>query len=359
MSLFTRHTGARGYYGYRGRRPGGSGKGWLVVLLLLILLAAIAFLLAQRYMVYTKDGSQHFELPWLRSAASTEPKPPNDARQNLEIVIEQPLPVQIADKEMHALELDAATLQSGTARVLESLAPEINSVAIRLRNARGELLYPSALPAAQEAKAVTGSSIAGAAIAELTASGYYTVARLSALHDNLFSFAHMTDAAVLQLKYRNYIWYAPDNSFYLAPEKELTRQYLSDIAAEVAALGFNELLFDEFGYPTNGRQNNIDASGRGMSKEEALSLLAAALREAVSESGVRLSLWMDESVVLAGGDAKSGQQLAALGEVFDRIYVPTTEERIPALDAAMASCRAELIPVLAAPPAEGRYLIAQ
>jgi len=360
-----RNTGTRGYYGYRGRRP--DGKRWLIVALVLILLAACAFLLAQRYIVYDMDGSYHFELPWFRRAesggtaqespdAQGEPAPQGTShQQDLEIVIERPPEPEVLP--LRARELESSAL-GGIERTLSELPPEINAVAVRLKNVKGDLLYPSELASAIEAKAVAGSSIARSALETLTASDYHTIARLSALHDSRFSFAHMTEAAVLQRNYKNYVWYAPDSSFYLAPEKELTRQYLCDIAAEVAGLGFDELLFDEFSYPPAGRLSNINTDARTMTMEEALSLLADNLREALGDSGVLLSLTMDADTVLAGSNEKSGQNLLMLAPRFDRIYVPTTEEQLPELRAAMAPFEdTELVPILKEPGAEEVYLL--
>lgn len=353
-----RYNGTRGYTGYRGRRPG--GKRWLVLVLVLILLAAMAFLLAQRYMVYDMDGSFHFELPWFRRLSEQRQSTRRGGKQDLEIIIEKPdAPNALEAQPLHAVELSNAALAGGMTRALGELPDGVNAVAIRLKTADGDLLYPSQLPAAIEAKAVTGSSIAAVSIRELTDSDRYTVALLSALHDSRFSFAHMTEAAIEQKSYKNYIWYAPDSSFYLAPEKELTRQYLASIAAEVASLGFDELLFDEFGYPAVGRLNNIKTDAREMSQEDALALLADNLRETLRDTGTHLSLVMDEKTVLDGANKKTGQSLAVLAPRFDRIYVPTTEEKIPALREALAPYGASLVPILTAAPAEGPYLISE
>lgn len=357
-----RNTGTRGYSGYRGRR---GGKHWLILALVLILLAAVIFLLAQRYMVFHGDGSYHLELPWVRHTAQSETPAPQKAGQELEIVIEQPegqepeqpAAQQSAAQPLRAQELDASALSGSMERDLAALSESINAVAIRVKTVGGDLLYPSALQLAIDAGAVQGSSIARSAIEDLNASGYYTIARLSALHDSRFSFAHMTDAAVLQKAYKNNIWYAPDSSFYLAPEKELTREYLTAIAAEVAELGFDELLFDEFGYPASGRLNNIDASARTISMPEALAMLADNLKETAAEHGVRLSVVLDEATVLSGGNEKSGQELASLANLFDRVYVPTTPEQVPALQAALEPYPAELVPMLREPVDDGTYLI--
>lgn len=357
-----RNTGTRGYSGYRGRR---GGRTALVVALALLLLAAAVFLLAQRYMVFHGDGSYHLELPWARKI--DDAPAPQKTAQELEIVIEQAereaadeapaQPEPGAAQPLRAQELDASALSGSMERDLAALPETVNAVAIRVKTVGGDLLYPSALQLAIDAGAVQGSSIAKGAIEDLNRSDYYTIARLAALHDSRFSFAHMTDAAVLQKAYRNNIWYAPDSSFYLAPEKELTREYLTAIAAEVAELGFDELLFDEFGYPAAGRLNNIDASARTVSMPEALATLADNLKETAAEHGVRLSVVLDEATVLSGGNEKSGQELAALAGIFDRVYVPTTPEQVPALQAALEPYAAELVPILQEPVDEGTYLI--
>ena len=350
-----RNNSVRGYTGYRGRRP--NGKRWLIFVLVLILLAATAFLAVQRYMVYDMDGSYHFELPWFRrTGGEGQQVTHRGTRQDLEIIIQRPDEPAEA-QPMRARELNAAALAGGMSRALAELPEDVNAVAIRLKSADGDLLYPSALPAAIEAKAVAGSSIAESSLRELTESNRYTIARLAALHDSRFSFAHMTEAAIEQKAYKNYIWYAPDSSFYLAPEKELARQYLASIAGELAALGFDELLFDEFGYPAAGRLNNIKTEARDMTKEEALALLADDLREALRDTDTRLSLMMDEKTVLDGANATTGQSLAVLAPRFDRIYVPTTEENIPALRAALEPYGAALVPVLDAALSEGPYLL--
>ena len=74
-----RNNGMRGYSGYRGRRP--TAVNWLAILLAAVLLAAVGFLILQRYKVYRADGTAHYDLPWRRGA---------DGEPELEIVIENP-----------------------------------------------------------------------------------------------------------------------------------------------------------------------------------------------------------------------------------------------------------------------------
>lgn len=341
----------KGYHSYRGRNR--TGRIVLIVVLCVVLLAAVGFLAIQRYAVYGTDGSIRFELPWAKKEAA---EPGETGGTDVpQIVVEEP--EKTGTEEVHAYALEENVLRGGAASALASLPEDANAVAVRVKNARGEVLYNSRLSAAIEAGTVAGSSVSGAAIEDLTASGYHTIACISALHDSIYSFAHMADAGILQIQHPGYIWYDPDSTFYLAPEKPLARQYLADIARECAELGFDELLFDSFGYPTGGRQNNIDVSQRTMTKSEAISLLAEELRRAVKDYDVKLSVALDEETVLAGGNDAAGIELSALAEWFDRVYVETTEEETANLAAALESYALELVPVLKETPAAGNRLL--
>lgn len=363
-----RNTGTRGYTGYRGRGRGGRGP--LIALLAVVLLAACAFLFAQRYVVFASDGSFHFEWPWTKQEQTAEKPPaaPSSAvsQPPAEVVIEriEPDPADepepLAVSETHALALPSSVLQGGTERALDQIENGgFNAFSVLLKNVHGELLYPSQLRQAKEAGAVTGGSIALAALEELLGTEYHSIARIHTLHDSVFSFAHMSDAAVQQIQYSGYIWYAPDSSFFLAPEKELTRQYVAAVAGECAALGFDELLFDDFTYPWTGRLSNIKTDRRTMTKEEALSALAAAIREAVAEYDVKLSISLDAETVLSGANEARGQNVAQLASYFDRVYVAAPEEQLPALRAALAPYDVELVAVVSQPVSGGAYLLVE
>ena len=349
-----RMPSTKGYRSYHGR--GGAGRIVLIVLLCLILLAAVGFLVLQRYAVYGSDGSIRFDLPWKQTEEPSGPSAPDGASRTPDapddspnVIIDEPEPPAKPElTELHGAELSESVLRGSADAALAAVPEGANAVA---------LLYASALQEAIDVNAVKGGSGTNAVIAALTGSEVYTIARINATHDSLYSFAHMADAGVLQLNYAGYIWYDPDSTFYLAPEKPAARQYIVSVARECAELGFDELLFDEFGYPTRGRLNNIDESARTLSKSAALAQLAEELRSGTEAYGVRLSVQLDAATVLAGGNEAAGQDLAALAAVFDRIYVETTAEQLPALTAALEPYDAELVPILSEAPASGSYLL--
>ena len=227
---------------------------------------------------------------------------------------------------------------------------------MRVRAVDGTLLYDSRVEDAIDCGAATGSSVARGAIKGLTESDYYTIACFSALHDNYYSFAHMVDAAVQQINYSGYIWYAPDSTFYLAPEKPMARAYLAALASEVAEMGFDELLLDEFGYPTAGRLSNIKTDERTMTQSAALCLLADEIKAAIGDS--KLSVRVDEETFLAGSNEVSGVNVAELAKHVDRIYVETTADQLPTLRELAEKYGCELIPILADAAPDGSYFIA-
>lgn len=351
-----RRTGTRGYSNYRGR--GRGGRMLLAVLLVLVVAASAAFMIAQRHVIYEADGSFHFDLPWSKRTAEekTDTPPAGENEQStppgeLEIVVEEP-----EETELYACELDESALRGSWEATVETLDEQINAVAVRVRAADGTLLYDSGIKDAVDCGAVVGSSVARASIKGLTESDYYTIACFSTLHDNYFSFAHMVDAAVQQINYSGYIWYAPDSTFYLAPEKKAAREYLSAIAAEVAEMGFDELLLDEFGYPAAGRLSNIKTDERTMTQSDALCLLADEMKAAIGES--KLSVRVDEVTFLAGSNEASGVNVAELTKHVDRIYVETTAERLSALNELAEAYGCELIPILTDAAPDGPYFLA-
>ena len=78
------------------------------------------------------------------------------------------------------------------------------------------------------------------------------------------------------------------------------------------------------------------------------------VREALPKT-TALSVLVRGQVTTDANDG--GVTLALLTEHFDRIYVETTAEQLPALTAALEPYDAELVPILSEAPASGSYLL--
>ena len=315
--------------------------------LVLLLLGSIGFL-AFRDRILSTERTEKEEQQMLEKLPEGE----------LEIIIEEPKKEE--KTALFAIEADASVLRGGTQSLLDR-ASELgaNAIAVRLKDTAGKLHYTSDIPEAQEAEAVVGNAVSDGAIEDLVNSKYHTVARVTALHDSAFAFRYPDGAAVQQLQYPGVVWYDPDSTFWLAPEKELTGSYLSRIALECASLGFDELLLDAFAYPSNGRQSNIDERGRTVTRSEAVEALAQELFRALEDTQMLLSLELDAQTVLAGGDEEKGQNVEQLSLCFDRIYVKTTASELPKLEKVFAALDVEFVPILTEVREDGAFLLSK
>ena len=154
----------KGYRSYHGK--GGAGRIVLIVLLCLILLAAVGFLVLQRYAVYGSDGSIRFDLPWKQTEEPSGPSAPDGASRtpdapddSPDVIIDEPEPPAKSElTELHGAELSESVLRGNADAALAAVPEGANAVALRVKNAQGELLYDSALQEAIDVNAVKGAA---------------------------------------------------------------------------------------------------------------------------------------------------------------------------------------------------------
>lgn len=322
---------ARGYQNYRGRRSAGTWAA--IVLLVLILIAACTFIFAQQYISYADDGRIYLELPYfgrvyLPTPAPPPPEPEPGAEPEpppVQLVIDDPEPEpepEPADLFGDHRLAELSALPAGGPE-LEALLAEkgANGFVYPVRNNKGEIFWAS--PTGQK-KAVKGDEAASEQLRGLCGTeNVLAVARFNVLHDSYFAFANMKDAAICQAN--GYVWYDNNSWHWLEPEKELTRQYVTGLAAECAQLGFDELLLEELCYPTRGNTYKISYKNNTMEKKDALALVLTDLRTALEPYGAKLSLLLDEEQVLEDTSADSGVDLAALLPLVDGVYVQASD----------------------------------
>ena len=354
-TMARRTSGTKGYTGYRGRR---RGRGVLAVVLVLILLVACGFLFAQRYIVYEADGSFRFDLPWSKPQVEKQTQGKDsadgetDEKDDLEITVEKP-----AIKDTRAVALGDDVLSGDWQSALDTLDEETNAVAVCLKDDSGKIYYDSKVRGAIDCGAVAGNSAADAAIQGLVDSDYYTIGRISTLHDSFYAYKHMTDAAVCQLT--GFVWYDTNSTHWLAPEKQAARQYVTDIVTECGKMGFDELLLEDMHYPREGRLSRIKTDERTMTQQEALALLADDIHTALEQAGYKgkLSVSVDADIALAGSEEKSGIVMREYVKDFDRVYVACTSEQLESVTEAMKAYDVEFVPILKEAAASGSYLI--
>ena len=303
-------TAPRGYNRYRGRSP--LWKKVVAVLLILVIAAAVAFMVLQDRVVYDGTGTPH--LPRPAGQAEVSGSQPVDPGQ-LDITVEQMEPEQEPLRAAELTELPGAEDLPGAVP-----AGDFDALAVTAKDDAGRTYYTS--------------TEQQASVAALTGSEYRTVARMSCFLDPK---AARADVEGVGLKNTGgYLFYDGNNTNWLDPGKPAARQYLCGIAAELADLGFDELLLTDVSYPTEGKIDKIDY-GEAL-KPAALADFLREVRAAVGED-VTISLELPAQTILDGSDPVSGIVLADLAPLADRIYAVTDAASAAALEQAVrAAC---------------------
>ncbi|MDY3281822.1 putative glycoside hydrolase [Dysosmobacter sp.] len=324
----------RGYNRYRGRNP--LWKKVVAVLLILVIILAVAFMVLQDRVFYDDSGTPHLPRPAGQAEVSgSQPVNPGD----LDITVEQMEPEKAP---LRAAEL--TELPPGETDIFRAMpAGEFDALAVTVKDGAGRVYYTS--PEQQ------------ASIAALTGSEYRTIARMSCFLDPGTARA---DVEGMGLKNTGgYLFYDGNNANWLDPGKPAARQYLCGIAAELADLGFDELLLTDVSYPTEGKIDKIDY-GETL-KSAALADFLREVRTAVGED-VTVSIELPAETILSGSEPVSGIVLADLAPLADRIYAVTDAASAPALEQALqAACGTTefAAEVTDAAGVEGSFLLVQ
>ena len=274
-----------GYDSYHGRSRVRTFLKVLIVLLLVVLAVAVGALLwLEPYIDYSANGIK-INLPFFQQK---EPAPATGAP--VVVTTPEPTPTPEPEEDFRGILLPNSALYDGTAA-----DPALNA-AIQLLNG-GEV---------------------------------YTVARVSCFRDNLVPRSDMS----LAIHTNAGNWRDSGDTRWLSPANESARQYVVGVCRELAALGFDEILLDNWAFPTDGELGwikadaNYPADGRTAALEVFLEEVRAGLAEFPE---VKVSLVTTASAA-AGGAVESGQT-AALLERADRVLVRLGEgETLPRLN---------------------------
>ena len=123
-----------------------------------------------------------------------------------------------------------------------------------------------------------------------------------------------------------YNWTDPEGIRWTNPAVTQVRDYLVGICQELAALGFDEILLDNVGYPTQGNLHYIK-QGETYDPEDLsgpVEQFCKEVAEALADTGVKLSIATQPAVLDGTGDT-SGQTPALLGTYAQRVYVTAPE----------------------------------
>ena len=251
-----------GYQSYYGRRPSGSGTvlKWIIVFLLAVLVVSVGvYFWMQNNLIYDDNGV-YLPLPWKHQETSQPPASPSEPvtpsptempPTDSVLVIESPSPSltprDLARETLHAVEVTPQALLSGSAAAQVESAGG-NALLVTMKNDDGTLNYVSEVELAVSLNASGSDPAINRAIRELTQGDCYTIARVSCFRDEIMG--GINDYAILSNS--GYRWRDFNGIRWSCVGKSATRDYITAICAELAELGFDEILLTNCGYPPNG-----------------------------------------------------------------------------------------------------------
>lgn len=331
----------KGYNSYHGRTP--LWKKILIPILVLLLLAGGAFLYCQNHLVYDENGKVHLDLPFLNKK-DDQTKTPDDSPNPDDVDFTRDEPQGPTIEVIHATaQPDSALEQDVTALISGS----DKTVVLTLKLPDGTFTYQPSF----QAEGSVGSAVSTENLKKLTASDKYVIARISALGDTTYANNHVDDAGLLRT-WDEWLWYDYSRQCWLDPAKAPAQAYLKQVCKDLADLGVDEIVLDNFGWPAVG---NMDAMlvPDGTDKPAVLTSLIAALRETLPKT-TALSVAIEKNA-----PENSGLTPAILA-LFDRIYADSETVDLAALTATLpADFNAEtrLVQLTQTPPATGSYVI--
>lgn len=292
----------------------------LLILLCALLAAGLlflgVFLYLQRFLVYTPDGahldfSGHTFLP-----SGQQPDDSQTGQETLPVeIVQGDSASSMARQQFSGRYLTTAMLSDPEAvqAALEEDLPE--AVMLDMKSIFGNFYYASDISGAVAANADLAAI--RSLIETLGEKGVYLIARIPAFSDNNFALANQSSGLPLS---SGALWMDANGCYWLDPTDPLVVYYLESIAAELAALGFQEVVFDQFFYPDSDHIVYPD----GFSKEEALSTCAKTLVQDLSQSGIAVSFGTQEPSAAAEGSrvyltCSDGAEAASLAQPFSGV----------------------------------------
>ena len=259
---------------YRTRRA----LGRLMIVLLVIALAALVvwacwMIWLGRFVVYTENGI-YFDFDRSSLDITGQPAVPPPEKETVSIYYNEGENAVERNPELTQLNgyyISTADLKEDIGALKEQLQqlPKETAVMVEVKNAFGEFNYSTSVSAyynsAVDQKAVDGL------IQYLKQSGFYTIAKVTAFQDYNYGLNNVDEG--LFSTGGAYLWRDDLGCYWLSPSSNQVITHLVQIGTELRALGFDEVVFDQFLFP--------DSTGYRFSgdKQEALNTAAATLAE--------------------------------------------------------------------------------
>ena len=317
------------YHSYRGRT---TVTDWLkrialVLAVLVVILVAVLFF-GQGSISYTDEG---LRIHWPFSQ-QTEPQTPDPG--NVTVIEGDPAALPDASQEGETtppeepqedassiLSVSLSSLLDGSAAQLAQEAGA-DGVAVTMKDDQGALGWQSQQALASALQDGVDSATVNAALTAWNEGDVYTVARLSCFRDEALG-SNMDYTLRTSSDYR---WQDGEGAHWTTPSNPAVQEYLIGLMTELAQMGFDEIVLEHWGYPTqaDGSLSNLKTGEDNYpagALAPVISHFLAQAAQALEPYGTKLSL-AGEADVLAGSGAEPCLTADAVNAHVDRLWVP-------------------------------------
>ena len=282
---------------------------WIGLTVLVLAVLMVFFLIfMQRYVVYTSDGAHldfnhtTLEIP----VADPEAQDPETHKKLGHVEIEYKDNEQTADgklKQLKGVYITIDMLRTNPDLVLETVRSldNTNAVMIDVKDEKGNFYYNTEITGVKKANTDALDELIGF----LTRNGFPMIARMPAFSDSYFARMHPDLALSVDGEKRKELWADENGNNWMNPEKPTVLSYQEQICKELSSLGFQEVVFNDFYFPTSG--TIIYTSN--LTRTELIAAAARELQDAFTGSNLTISFCTSDTAFPV--DAAAG-----------RLYVP-------------------------------------
>ena len=268
----------------------------------LLILAAVAVVIwgmwmlwLQRYVLYTRNEGAVLNFEMSENLAQGQEAIPPAEDTEFEIFYnegEDKVNLSTELSQLNGYYVLGSTLAADPAGVweqIQTLTPG-TPVMLELKSIYGMFYYSTSTgrPLSDEADIRGVDQL----LMNLKNSDYYTIARIPALRDRDYGLNNTNEGLPVS---GGYLWMDAAGCYWLNPGREAIITYLMDIADELRALGFDEVVFDEYYFP------NTDQIVFNGDKQQTLESTAQTLVTSCATNGFTVSFVSDLSWTMPEG----------------------------------------------------------
>ena len=235
------------------RRLQRAGLITAILVMVMILVWFCWVIWAERYVVYSREGATiNLDLPERMSGGQVAAPPALD--ETIPIYINEGSDAISTSAELTQISgyyVDQDELIESVQSVKDVVAtlPAGTAVLLELKNIYGRFNYSSGLTDAEMASNINTAAV-DELITEITSRNLYAIALVPAFRER--NYVLKRNAYFLKTS-NGYGWEDDQNCYWLDPTETGTMNWLIQITEELRTLGFDEVVFTEFRFPSSDR----------------------------------------------------------------------------------------------------------